>query len=132
MRSRIDRARLLIKPFSLADLEYRFRVILQPRLVRFDDAKEELLSALSQRIGELRRRMELAYTALEGGSPLAIMERGFSVVTHGKTGALIRSGRDAKPGDTLIIRPLSGLITALTESVSSSEGGGAEMKENRS
>jgi exodeoxyribonuclease VII large subunit len=130
MRRRIDRARLLIKPFSLADLEYRFRTILQPRLVRFDDAKEELLSALSQRIGELRRRTELARTALEGGSPLAIMERGFSVVTHGKTGALIRSSGDAKPGDTLIIRPLSGLITALTESVSA-EGGQGEMKENR-
>ncbi|MDR3146404.1 MAG: exodeoxyribonuclease VII large subunit [Treponema sp.] len=124
IRSRIDRARLLIKPFSLADLEYRFRAILQPRLVRFDDAKEEILAALSQRIGELRRRMELARTALEGGSPLAIMERGFSVVTHGKTGALIRGGGDAKPGDTLIIRPLSGLITAVTESVSAEGGQG--------
>ncbi|MDR2404453.1 MAG: exodeoxyribonuclease VII large subunit [Spirochaetaceae bacterium] len=131
MQSRIDRARLLIKPFSLADLEYRFRAILQPRLVRFDDAKEELLSALSQRIGELRRRMELARTALEGGSPLAIMERGFSVVTHGRTGALIRDGRDVKAGDPLIIRPLSGLIAAVTESVSTEDGQG-EMKENRS
>jgi exodeoxyribonuclease VII large subunit len=121
--ARIDRARLLIKPFSLADLEYRFRAILQPRLVRFDDAKEELLSALSERIRQLRGRMELARTSLEAGSPLAIMERGFSVVTREKTGALIRRAEEVKPGDTLTIRPLSGFITATAESVSAVEGG---------
>ncbi|MDR1949119.1 MAG: exodeoxyribonuclease VII large subunit [Spirochaetaceae bacterium] len=129
--SRIDRARLLIKPFSLADLEYRFRAILQPRLVRFDDAKEELLLALRERIGELGRRTELARTVLEAGSPLAIMERGFSVVTNGKTGLLIRRGADTKPGDPLVIRPLSGYITAVTESVGPAEAGPEENKEGK-
>jgi exodeoxyribonuclease VII large subunit len=117
MTARTERARLLIKPFSLEDLEYRFRGILQPRLVRFDDAKEALLTNLSDRIGELRRRLELARTGLEAGSPLAIMERGFSVVLHGETGKLVRSYRDTAPGDRLIIRPLEGIISARTEEV---------------
>jgi exodeoxyribonuclease VII large subunit len=117
MEARTERARLLIKPFSLDDLEYRFRSILQPRLVRFDDAKEALLTNLSDRLGELRRRLDLARTGLEAGSPLAIMERGFSVVLHGETGKVVRSYRDTTPGGRLIIRPLEGIISARTEDV---------------
>jgi len=115
MEARTERARLLIKPFSLEDLEYRFRSILQPRLVRFDDAKEALLTNLSDRLEDLRRRLELARTGLEAGSPLAIMERGFSVILHGETGKVVRSYRDTAPGDRLIIRPLEGIISARTE-----------------
>jgi exodeoxyribonuclease VII large subunit len=117
--ARLERARLLIKPFSLEDLEYRFRAILQPRLVRFDDAKEGLLGALSGRIEELRRRMELALRGLEAGSPRAILERGFSLVVSGKTGKLVRRAAEVKAGDRLSIRPLEGIITAVTEAVES-------------
>ncbi|MDR1239992.1 MAG: exodeoxyribonuclease VII large subunit [Treponema sp.] len=117
MQSRLERARLLVKPFSLEDLEYRFRAILQPRLVRFDDAKEGLLNALSGRVGELRRRLELALRGLEAGSPLAIMARGFSLVVNEKTGKLLHRAADAKAGDRLSIRPLTGRITAVTEAV---------------
>jgi exodeoxyribonuclease VII large subunit len=115
MSARLERARLLIRPFSMEDLEYRFRAILQPRLVRFDDAKEGLLDALSGGVSELRRRLELALRGLEAGSPLAILERGFSVVVNEKTGKLVRRAADAGPGDRLAIRPLEGRITAIAE-----------------
>jgi exodeoxyribonuclease VII large subunit len=118
---RIDRVRLLLKPFSPEDLEYRFRAILQPRLVRFDDAKEALLEALKNCIANLRRRLELARRGLEAANPQAILERGFSVVLHGKTGKAVRRFDEVKPGDPLIIRPREGLITARTEGVHQQE-----------
>jgi exodeoxyribonuclease VII large subunit len=111
MRDRIERIRALAKPFSKDELEYRFRAILQPRLVRFDDAKEELLSGVSERFRDLRRRLELATAGLEAGSPQAILERGFSVVI-GSAGKPVRSAEDVAPGDALTIRPLRGAITA--------------------
>jgi exodeoxyribonuclease VII large subunit len=117
MKVKLDRARLLIRPFNLEDLEYRFRAILQPRLVRFDDAKEALLEALGDRVVELRRRLDLARTSLEAASPLAALERGFSVVIHEKSGTVLRNSNDVKSGDPLIIRPLSGVINARVESV---------------
>jgi exodeoxyribonuclease VII large subunit len=117
LQGRIERIRLLIKPFSPEDLEYRFRAILQPRLVRFDDAKEGLLAAIEERCQEGRRRLELVRTALETANPLAVMERGFSVVIHGKTGKVVRRSGEVKPGTPLVIRPLAGVITAVTESV---------------
>jgi exodeoxyribonuclease VII large subunit len=115
MTAKLERARLLLRPFDLDDLEYRFRAILQPRLVRFDDAKEELLNALSDRIADMRRRLELALTGLEAGSPQAILERGFSVVVNEKTGKIVRRAEETKTGDILTIRPLDGIIKARTE-----------------
>lgn len=115
MRSRVERARFLLRPFSSQDLEYRFRAILQPRLIRFDDAKEALVDGFSDRLAEMRSRLRLTLAVLEAGSPLAIMERGFSMVVNNATGKVIRSFEDAKPGDKLAIRPLKGTITAITE-----------------
>jgi exodeoxyribonuclease VII large subunit len=117
MKSRIERARLLAKPFSLEDLEYRFRVMLQPRLIRLDDAKEELLNGLSDRVNELRRRLELARTVLEAGSPLAILERGFAVVTHDESGEILRRADQTTAGDKLRIRLMEGTVKARTEEV---------------
>ena len=118
MRNRIEKVRLLLRPFSADDLEYRFRAILQPRLIRFDDAKEALLGSLSALVANRRGRLELARATLEAGSPLAVMERGFSVVTNSRTGGIVRDSGDARPGDRLEIHPLRGTITAMTEKTS--------------
>jgi exodeoxyribonuclease VII large subunit len=117
LRGRLERTHLLLKPFGLEDLEYRFRSILQPRLVRFDDAKEALIKALSDKVAELRRRLDLARTGLEAASPVSVLERGFSVVIHEKSGRTLCNAKNVQPGDPLIIRPLVGLIKARTESV---------------
>jgi exodeoxyribonuclease VII large subunit len=116
MESRLERARLLIKPFKLADLEYWFRSILQPRLLRFDDAKEELIGGLFYRIRDIRQRLELAVLSLEAGNPRAILERGFSIVCK-EDGELVRDAGAVKTGERLIIRPLEGTISAITEEV---------------
>ncbi|GAB1483885.1 exodeoxyribonuclease VII large subunit [Treponema sp.] len=115
IETRLERARLLAKPFAPEDLEFRFRTILQPRLVRFDDAKEALLNALTERIGEGRRRLELAKMALEAASPLAALERGFSVVMDLEKGTIVRDAKQVDLGTLLSIQPLSGKIIARSE-----------------
>ncbi|MDR2097303.1 MAG: exodeoxyribonuclease VII large subunit, partial [Spirochaetaceae bacterium] len=90
IRGRLARARLLLKPFSGDYLERQFRAILQPRLLRFDDAKEALLEAASERARALRRRLELACATLNAANPNAILERGLSMVTNAATGAIVR------------------------------------------
>ncbi|AEJ19781.1 exodeoxyribonuclease VII large subunit [Gracilinema caldarium] len=117
IQGRLDRARLLIKPFAPENLELRFRAILQPRLVRFDDAKESLLMRMKERLFNVRRKFELAVNTLEGASPLAILERGYSVVQDAATGRIIRSSKDTEPGKFLKIRPMEGIITAKTETI---------------
>jgi exonuclease VII large subunit len=86
--------------------------------MRFDDAKDSLVENMEERTMDLRRRLALARTSLEAASPLAVLSRGFSVVMplrDGKTGPAIRRASDVKPGETLVIRPLEGLVTAIAE-----------------
>jgi exodeoxyribonuclease VII large subunit len=115
IRARIERTRLLAKPFSPGDLEYRFRGILQPRLLRFDDAKEGLVEGLRDKTAELRRRLELARAGLEAASPLAILERGFSVTINRRTGKTLRRAKEVRAGDPLYIRLLEGRVAAVAE-----------------
>jgi exodeoxyribonuclease VII large subunit len=115
MRNLIEKARLLLRPFGTEDLEYRFRAILQPRLIRLDDAKEALIDNLTALVADRRARLGMVRAVLSAGSPLAIMERGFSMVLNERTGKMVRHSGDARPGDRLKIRPLTGAITAITE-----------------
>jgi exodeoxyribonuclease VII large subunit len=69
----------------------------------------------------VRTRLELAFTGLEASNPMAIMERGFSLVTRRETGEVIRSAEAVKPGDELVIRPLAGIINATADSVEKKE-----------
>jgi exodeoxyribonuclease VII large subunit len=116
MSTRLERARLLLKPFDLQDMEYRFRAILQPRLIRLDDAKDALIDAMSGKSADFRSRIELASAVIEAGSPLAAMERGFSFVTN-SSGKVIRNSANVKKGEKLCIRPLKGKIHAVAESI---------------
>jgi exodeoxyribonuclease VII large subunit len=113
VRARLEKARLLLKPFSIEDMEYRFRAILQPRLVRLDDAKDALIDAMREKCAALRSGLNLASAVLEAGSPQSVMERGFSVVTNVK-GEVIRDSNGVKKGDMLRIRPRKGSIHAVT------------------
>ncbi|GMO25014.1 MAG: exodeoxyribonuclease VII large subunit [Termitinemataceae bacterium] len=112
---RLERAALLIKPFKTDYLERAFRSILQPRLIRLDDAKENLLYGLKEKITDMRSRYNIAKATLESCDPAKIMQRGFSVVVNTRTGKVLRKPRDTKKGDVLAIRLLEGSVTAKTQ-----------------
>ncbi|MDR3325440.1 MAG: exodeoxyribonuclease VII large subunit [Spirochaetaceae bacterium] len=110
--ARLERSRHLIRPYNTQNLEQRFRIILQPHLMRCDDARETLNAGIKETIGFRRRRLELLKARLDGASPRAILERGYSVVVNTATGAVLRRADQAKSGDILAIRPLEGALTA--------------------
>jgi exodeoxyribonuclease VII large subunit len=112
IRARTVHAHLSLKPFSAAYLEHQFRAILQPRLLRFDDAKEALLDAAAERAAGLRRRLELARATLNAANPNTILERGLSLVTNAGTGVVVKRACDVKAGDLLRIQPAEGIISA--------------------
>jgi exodeoxyribonuclease VII large subunit len=116
LKNNLEKTKLLLKPFDPQDLEYRFRAILQPRLIRLDDAKEELISAISGKTAAFRNRIDLASAVIEAGSPLAAMERGFSVVTD-SAGKVVRNAAKVKKGDSLSIRLLKGTIQTIAEKI---------------
>ena len=60
-------------------------------------------------------RVRLARREMEAASPLAILERGFSVTVNHRTGKVVRRAAEVRAGDRLSIRPMEGLIGAVAE-----------------
>ena len=117
IRTRVEHVRLMMTAFSAESLELRFRRIEQPVLLRFDDAKESLIEAVTGRIRETRHRVSILSEKLEGANPTAILRRGYSMVRDEETGKIVRSGADTGNGRRLAIIPAQGQILARVEEI---------------
>jgi len=112
MTARIKQIRLLAAPFEPEDLELRFRRVAQPYMLRFDDAKENLIRSMADTVLSRRQRMAFATSALEAASPLTILQKGYAMIRDKETGAVIRSTQAVVPGQVLLIQPAEGYFTA--------------------
>lgn len=101
---RIDRIRLILDRFSPENLERNFRYLIQPCLLRFDEARDQLKTAMDNLLTGHRHRMEMSAGELRAHSPLDILKRGFAVVTHLPTGKIMLSSEQASIGDDVRIR----------------------------
>jgi exodeoxyribonuclease VII large subunit len=115
MNNQRERVRLISSRYTGERMEESFFILMQPILSRFDDYKEELLSGLKNKLREARYRLDSAARELEAVSPLAILERGYSVVSESETGRLIASAVDAVPGTEAEIRFSDGRVSALIQ-----------------
>jgi exodeoxyribonuclease VII large subunit len=109
---RVERAHLILDGFSRENLERNFRLLIQPNLMRFDDAKEALESGMRAILTECAHRLEVVTREMQAHSPLDVLKRGFSVITHVPTGKILRSSSQAEEGDSLDIRLYSGKLLA--------------------
>jgi exodeoxyribonuclease VII large subunit len=125
IRYQIDRIRLLIGQFTPEALENRFRQVLQPFQLRLDDAKEDLLRHMEDRILSFRHRVEMLINSMEGSSPREIMKKGYAVVSRRTDGALVNNSTMAPIGTELNIRLFSGRLGAAVNEVEESDEIGA-------
>jgi len=80
------------------------------------DANGALAAALGHRSALWRERMDSAAARLNALNPLAVLERGYAVVRHAKTGAIVRSVKQVKAGDPLSVRVKDGEFEVRSES----------------
>jgi exodeoxyribonuclease VII large subunit len=79
IRARLERAETALEAFALQDVEARFMRLFMPIARRLDDAREALVQGVGSRIKDLSHRRALAENALELTSPLAVLNRGYSI-----------------------------------------------------
>ena len=91
IEDKIERIKIMLHSFKPEALELRFRSIQQPLLLRFDDAKEEILNGMKDRLKDFRHRLDILTRTLEGADPQGILNRGYSIVCNKETGKTVRS-----------------------------------------
>ncbi len=112
LQEKLERAKLLVRQFTPENLERHFRQLIQPSLLRLDDAKEELIRSLSQHVERKRHRVELLKASLEANSPMAILEKGYAVVTRAGEGDLLTDAGQVEREEQLDIRLKRGRLGA--------------------
>ena len=112
LRRRVDRVRLLLERFTSEQLDRDFRQIVQPFLLRLDDAKESLLRTLHERLVKARHRIELLIQGVSSNSPLEILKKGYSVVTDKGSGRLITRATQTAKGRLISVRLAAGGLEA--------------------
>jgi exodeoxyribonuclease VII large subunit len=86
------------------------------------DRRQRLDELLDRAAATLRHRVELSRLGLNGRaaqlaalSPLAVLERGYAIVRHGGTAAVVRSPAEVYPGEPLDVRVAAGRFTATAD-----------------
>ena len=113
IRRRLERSRAVIGQFDPESLELRFRRVLQPRLQRFDDLKEELVLGMRDALVRSRHRFDLSVLSLEASSPQAVLARGYAVVRKAETGRTVRDSRELAAGDRVALQFAKGGAAAV-------------------
>lgn len=121
LQQRLERIRLLLGQFTAENLERNVRMFLQPYLQRLDDAREGIGLGFTSGLSEARHRYELASRELASYSPLAVLQRGYAVVTHEKTRTVLLSAQGVSAGDALDIRLAHGGMSAMVEETHAGE-----------
>ncbi len=112
IKQRIERIHLTLSHFSIENEERNFRSFIQPLYFRLDDAKEQLLYTMREYTTAYRHRLELLANQLQAHSPIAVLSRGYAVVTDKHSKKIIRSSEDTDQGNELSIRLHKGSIDA--------------------
>lgn len=107
----LKNTRLIIKSFNPESLEIKFRNIQTPLLTRYETAKQNLKQNINEKIKDYKNKLSNYVVILENSSPQTIFNRGYSMVKD-KNGNIIRNQNQVKKGDTLLITPASGKISA--------------------
>jgi exodeoxyribonuclease VII large subunit len=109
---RTERIRLLLGQFSPENLERNFRMLIQPALLRLDDAKEELVRGMKEICVSARHRLELIDREFEAASPMEILAKGYALVSDSETGTLLSNSAQTEEGKNISIRLAEGNLGA--------------------
>jgi len=110
--SRLGRARLMIDAFSPENFRERFAYIMAPLIQLLDDEREELRRNVDSLLREKRQNLTILRSQLEAQSPLAVLDRGYAVVTDSETGRVIRSAEQCAADQSIDIRLRRGSLLA--------------------
>ncbi len=113
-RRRLDRAACRLSPAHTAT-----RVAKES--ARFSVTRAALDRAAAVSVEDARRRLSVISASLDALSPLAVLGRGYALVSDDEFGNLVRSTRAVKIGESLRVQLADGSLRCRVEEVMSDE-----------
>jgi exodeoxyribonuclease VII large subunit len=112
LQSRLERIRLLLSQFTPENLVRNFQIYVQPYALQVEEDRDQLVLSMERLLVPCRHRLDLLSQALKSNSPLAVLERGYAVVSSERTGQVLLSSRQIDTAETVKIRLHQGRLRA--------------------
>ncbi|UCF99074.1 MAG: exodeoxyribonuclease VII large subunit [Spirochaetaceae bacterium] len=112
LQSRVERIRLLLSQFTPDNLIRNFQIYVQPYALQVEETRDELKLSTERLLVPARHRLDLLSQAIRSNSPLAVLQRGYAVVSSEKTGQVLLSSREINTAETVNIRLHRGRLRA--------------------
>jgi exodeoxyribonuclease VII large subunit len=117
LQSRITLAKSRTALFTPDRMTEYFSRRMEQAHLKTDDLRQSMSSLVVDRLKSTRSAWMLLDRQLETLSPLAILDRGYSIVTTAGGKRIVRDANTLSPGDALAVRFAKGSITATTDTV---------------
>ncbi len=115
MASRISAIRLRVATFSRENAKAQLENRLSHHRMRLDYAESSLRREICNLVAVKKSKLEMLSHKIEALSPLAILDRGYGILT--KAGKTVRSISEVSPEDIMQITLADGSITACVEEI---------------
>jgi exodeoxyribonuclease VII large subunit len=112
LQSRVERIRLLLSQFTPDNLVRNFQIYVQPYALEVEEAREQLKIVMERLLVPSRHRLDLLSQVMVSNSPLAVLQRGYAVVSNEKTGQVLMTSRQVEAEDMVQIRLHQGRLRA--------------------
>lgn len=117
LRSRVSTARTYLDQLARARVLVRPEVWLGEYARRLDELHLRATQAIRRHGEAARARLAELAARLEALSPLAVLQRGYSLTTDAATGRLLRAPEDTAPGRTILTRLAQGQLLSRVEQI---------------
>jgi exodeoxyribonuclease VII large subunit len=91
--------------------------LVHDRSRRLDELALRETSAIQRLLGDCQGRLAALVGKIDSLSPLAVLQRGYSITQDARSGAVVRSAGDLKVGQTIVTRLVQGQATSKVESI---------------
>jgi exodeoxyribonuclease VII large subunit len=99
---------------------YAFRLTgkkFEEELQALDELGERLRRAIALRLERSQQRLQALIARLEVANPLAVLARGYAIVTELRSGRVLKAAAEAAPGERLKVRLARGELLCRVEEV---------------
>jgi len=121
LRNRLELTKSRLALFTPERMNEYFRRRLEEGHLRTDDNREQMVRIMNEKLHLFRSKLKLIESELEALSPLAVLKRGYAIVTQGPKSTIVSNAQQLEINKKIAIQFASGSAEAITKTINQEE-----------
>ena len=121
LRNRLELTKSRLALFTPERMNEYFRRRLEEGHLRTDDNREQMVRIMNEKLRLFRSKLKLIESELEALSPLAVLKRGYAIVTQGPKSTIVSNAQQLEINKKIAIQFASGSAEAITKTINQEE-----------